>query len=176
MSAKSISQKRLKELLHYDPETGVFTWRSYRSVNAKAGSIAGGLCKTHGYILIHIGGRRSIGGRQYFAHRLAFLYMTGEFPINHTDHINHIKDDNRWANLREATQQTNNKNRPMQENNKSGHTGVYWYKSSGKWRSQINIDGKHIHLGCFTEKADAILARKTAEVKYGYHQNHGDVL
>lgn len=168
MSTESITQKRLKELLHYDPETGVFIWlaRSSAASRVKIGSEA--RCLTSkGYIWIMIDGRR------YYAHRLAFLYMTGKFPVDQTDHDNHIRHDNRWDNLNEATNTTNHKNQSMPRNNSSGRMGVRWRKDIGKWHAQIRVDYKLIHLGYFINIDDAIKARQAANIKYSFHQNHG---
>ena len=164
MTKNIITQKRLKKLLNYDPDTGIFVWLVSRKgvrVNAVAGTLQ------HGYIVI------SIDYKLYRAHRLAFLYMTGKFPVNQVDHDNRVRSDNRWKNLNSATNTTNHKNMPMQRNNTSGYVGVSWSKQSGKWHVYIWVSGKRIHLGFFINKSNAIKARKSAEVKYGFHINHG---
>ncbi len=164
MSAKIITQKRLKELLHYCPETGDFTRLVRTAYCVQIGDVAGGLT-LNGYI--HI----SIDGERYYAHRLAFLYMTGEWPIDQVDHDNQIRSDNRWDNLNQATYATNGKNTSMRSDNTSGVVGVSWHKQT--WRARIEINGKRKHLGCFINIKDAIEARKAANIKYGFHQNHG---
>jgi len=161
-----LTQERLKSLLHYDPCTGVFTWLDRRSIRVAAGHIAGGI-HPHGYI--HIG----INKRQYGAHRLAFLYMTGEMPVNQVDHINGVRDDNKWANLRHATHSINSKNRRKDKTNKSGVTGVHWNKRDERWQSNIRINWELLFLGYFTDWFEAVCARKSAETKYGFHINHG---
>ena len=161
----NLTQDRLKELLSYDPDSGDFT-RLINRRSFKKGSVAGGLV-SQGYIQI------KIDGRKYLAHRLAFLYMTGSFPPNHTDHINGITDDNHWLNLRSATCGENMKNQKKRRDNKSGFVGVNWDDHTKKWRSQIQVDGKRIQLGLFISKRAAITARKVAEVKNNYHPNHG---
>ena len=158
-----ITQKELRETLHYNPETGVFTWRKSRA-GVGVGSCAG-TKNANGYIII------CCYGKLYRAHRLAWLYMTGEWPKDQVDHENHIRHDNRWENLREATRQENHKNRSMYKNNTSGVTGVYWDK--GKWKAYIRVDEKDKNLGRFTDKFEAICARKSGDNKYGYHENHG---
>ena len=164
MTEKSISQERLKELLHYNPDTGIFTWTVPRQgVKAKAGSVNG-----KGYRQI------TIDYKLYQVHRLAFLYMTGEWPKDQLDHINHIRTDNRWLNLREATCQENQRNRTKNKDNTSGVTGVYRHTVTQQWYSQIKDGGKNKYLGYFTDKFEAICARKSAEVKYGFHENHGE--
>jgi len=104
------------------------------------------------------------------AHRLAWFYMEGEWP---TGHINHIRDDNRWVNLREVSNQENHKNQSISINNKSGVIGVCWNKKARKWHAQIKVNYKAISLGCFSDIHNAIKARKDAEIKYGFHKNHG---
>ncbi|MCK9994454.1 MAG: hypothetical protein Dbin4_02974, partial [Alphaproteobacteria bacterium] len=103
MKMAELTQSRLKELLHYDPDTGVFTRRVQTSSNARVGDVAGCL-HPEGYRHIQIDGKR------YAAHRLAWLYMTGEWPTNQLDHLNGVRDDNRWGNLREATHGQNQQN------------------------------------------------------------------
>jgi hypothetical protein len=96
----TLTQQRLHELLHYDPSTGAFTWRVAPNRRIIAGSVAG-VTETNGYRRIRI------DGRQYGAHRLAWLYMHGEFPPNDIDHINRTRDDNRSTNLRAVTRKEN---------------------------------------------------------------------
>lgn len=97
-----LSQEYLKSILHYDPETGILSWKVDRR-RVKIGQIAGYLCL--GYVAI------GIDGKLYKGHRLAWLYMTGEWPKDEIDHINRTKHDNRWVNLREATKEQNCDNR-----------------------------------------------------------------
>lgn len=177
MTKKTLTQELLKELLHYDPETGVFKWlqRSVeyfsdephcRSWNTKyAGKEAG--TPALGYISI------AIFGHPYRAHRLAWLYETGEFPEEDIDHRNHIRNDNRFINLRSVPHNVNTKNASFPKDNTSGIVGVGFHKKSQKWRATIFGDGENIHLGVFSSKEEAILVRASAEKEYGYHQNHG---
>lgn len=148
---------RLRELLNYDPETGLFTWLARRGGPAIAGSVAG-WANGDGYI------RVSLDSRSYLAHRLAVLYMTGSWPARQVDHIDRDKTNNRWINLREATNQQNCRNRPRRRNNKSGVTGVHWDKRDGKWTALIGENGGHHYLGNFAAFDDAVTARKAAEV------------
>jgi hypothetical protein len=164
----TLDQTELKQLLHYDPATGLFAWRVSRRRGAKAGDIAGYIIDT-GYRRIHI------NKRYYLAHRLAFLYMTGSFPPHHTDHINGIRDDNRWENLRGVTTQENGRNAKRPKDNTSGVIGVSWHKQHARWRAHIVINRKHKHLGLFDNLLDAVAARKQAERKYDFHPNHGRV-
>lgn len=120
-----ITREKLHHLLDYDPASGVFTRKVSKSSNAQVGQVAGSVDK-RGYIVIRI------DGELYKAHRLAHLYMTGEFPPDQIDHINRIKSDNRWKNLRLANGSQNQMNSTRNDNT-SGKKGVHWHKQSGKW-------------------------------------------
>ena len=159
-------QSELKRLLHYDPNTGIFTRLVEVGNSINIGDIAGTILGS-GYEGIRV------LGKSYLAHRLAWLYTHGEWPKNQIDHVNHNKLDNRIINLREVTQQENTKNQALYKNNKSGVAGVHWCKISKKWVVQVGIRKKRIKLGYFLDKFEAICARKSAEKKYGYHENHG---
>lgn len=161
-----LTQARLKELLHYNPDTGVWTWIVSKGA-ARSGKRAGAFSKISGYRQI------AIDDKDHYEHRLAFLYLEGELPSDHTDHINRKKDDNRWQNLRRVTCQENQRNRKLQSNNTSGFQGVCWKKSEKRWVSRIIVDKKTIELGRFRDKSDAIEARKAAEIEHGFHPNHG---
>ena len=152
-----LTQKRLKEILHYNQDTGVFT---------RDGKPVGGI-KHNGYVIICICSMR------IEAHKLAFLYMTGAFYKGDVDHINHVRNDNRWINLRVVTRQENMRNAKRSKINTSGCTGVTWDKVNNKWMAQICISGKCIKLGRFFDITDAVIARKMGEYKYGFHKNHG---
>jgi hypothetical protein len=155
---EKLTQKRLKEVLHYDPETGMFT-RKTNCGGAKIGDIAGCI-NDIGYITI------SIDYKKQHAHRLAFLYMEGYLPEDDVDHINRIRNDNRWENLRHVSKSCNSRNLGISKHNKSGITGVYW--NGSKWCSQICIKNKTKALGTFENKTDAAQARWEAEVEYGF--------
>jgi len=161
MPKKKPTQKRLKELLHYDPVTGIPTWKVFRRHNANIGDVAGYINK-RGYRII------SIDDHPYKASRLAYLYMTGNFPSEEIDHENRIKHDDSWGNLRPLSRLGNNLNRGIMANNTSDVTGVYWNKKLSKWRSAINVNYKYIHLGYFKDKIDAVVARWEAEKKHGF--------
>lgn len=162
-----MTQKRLKEVLNYNEQSGVFTWKTAKAKRISVGDVAGCINKK-GYITIRI------DNKIYFAHRLAWLYVYGKMPNENIDHINQIKDDNRILNLREVDCAENNKNKPMQENNTSGVTGVTWHKKAKRWQAYIQIDGTQKHLGLFASFSDAVDARKNAEVLYNFHKNHGN--
>lgn len=138
-----LTQERLRQLVRYDPETGVLTRlqaggkRATRpdKVGMPAGSVGG-----NGYVYV------SVGGKRYSAHRLAWLYVFGRWPAQ-VDHINRDRADNRLANLREATTKENNRN--------TAARGYWWHKRARKWRAGITVDGRNVHLGYFADEADA---------------------
>lgn len=164
---KMLSQKTLKKALKYEPHTGTFTWRTPRS-KVQIGNIAGSLDKTRkGYRRI------KLNGQAYSAHRMAFLYMTGAWPINQVDHLNHDMDDNRWTNLREATQEDNSLNRKIPRNNKTGIVGVRWNAQCNKYQALIRHRNILYHLGLFKHFKDAVTVRKAAERRLNFHPNHG---
>lgn len=153
---EKLTQEKLKELLNYDPCTGEFVWVSANGTRVdQIGKIAGN--KNHaGYIRI------TIGQKSYMAHRLAWLYMNGSHPEHHIDHINLLKSDNRWSNLRAATKSENGANsRPRSA---SGLKGAYWSKQINRWYSSIR--GRY--LGTFDTPEDANEAyMKAAEQEFG---------
>lgn len=161
-----MTQKELKELFAYDSETGDFTRIKATSNSVKVGEVINSK-DAYGYIHTRIKGNR------YKVHRLIWLYVHGKFPKHQIDHINHIRDDNRICNLREVTHQENAKNVSMNCNNTSGTVGVRFNKGMNKWVSRIMLNQRALWLGCFDSKEDAIKVRKEAEIKYGFHKNHG---
>ena len=159
---EQINQEQLKELLHYDPETGVFKWKIAISHRIKVGDVAGSTNST-GYVHIKIRQKR------YKAHRLAWLYNYGKFPEDQIDHINGLRDDNRIINLRAVTRTENARNQFIPTNNTSGHIGVSWYTERNKWI--VRVQG--IGYGSFECKLDAIARVKEVYKELGYHENHG---
>ena len=151
-----LTQSRLRELLHYCPERGVFTWIVAAGRRVRVGDVAG-YAKPDGYRQI------MVNGKQYYAHRLARLYMTGAWPKDQIDHINGVTGDNRWANLREATHAQNQQNMAISSANKSGYMGVSWHGKAGNWQAQIKISGRNKHLGYFTSPEDAHAAYLVAK-------------
>jgi len=145
-----LTTERLKELLSYDAESGVFTRLTTVKPRWKAGQISGWKHKVNGYFYVRV------EGRAYFAHRVAWLYMTGEWPKKDIDHIDGDKANNRFANLREASEIMNAQNQKRaHKGTKSGILGVY--PKGKKWQALICVDKKPKYLGTFdtTEKAYA---------------------
>jgi hypothetical protein len=161
-----ITQATLKELLNYSPETGEFTWLKSIGGKSKTGLLAGTL-NSLGYRKI------IIWGKEYKAHRLAWLYTHGSFPEGQIDHINGVRKDNKIDNLRAVTNAENTRNGKRRCTNTSGVTGVSWFKLNEAWGAYINDNGKKLFLGLFEDLFSAVAARKTAEIKYDYHPNHG---
>lgn len=138
--AKVISKDEIEyilSVLSYNPNTGNFTWNESRG-NTKAGNIAG--TKDNGYIRVRV------NNKFYQAHRLAFIAMGQPIP-EQVDHINGVRDDNRWANLRPCNNSQNQQNSRRGKNNKSGYKGVHWDNNTKRWASQIYVNNKRIRLG-----------------------------
>jgi len=155
-----MTQKRLKTLLHYNPQTGIFTRKIAPSNNTKIGDEVG-YVKNNGYIGINL------DYKKYYAHRLAWLYLYGEYPPNDIDHINRDRADNRAINLRPATRSENSFNTKFSKANTSGHRGVTWNKRRNKWQAQLTFKGLRVLCECYTDLVDAVTARKDAEKNYG---------
>jgi hypothetical protein len=149
------------ELFVYDPETGELRNRVDRSSRAKAGALAGSR-RSDGYF------RVKIRGREYFIHRVAWLLTYGTWPAADIDHVNGVRDDNRRANLREATASENLCNRGATAGNITGFKGVSWDKRNRNYRARIMVRGKQIFLGRFTTPEAAHAAYQSAA-----YANHG---
>lgn len=154
-----LTQEYLKSILRYDPLTGLWTWLVNRGKKIKVGDSAGHK-KPNGYIYI------GIDGKLYLAHRLAWLYMKGEWPILLIDHKNRIKHDNEWFNLREATNSQNMRNTDLKINNKTGLRGVRLHQ--GKYIVNIRIDDKNLYVGIYDTLDEASLAFNNANNKYNF--------
>ena len=168
-----LTQERLHEVLNYDPETGIFTWKerpldSFKTIGAGKtwnkrfdGQIAGTKDK-YGYIQINI------GGKFHLAHRLAWLYYYGSFPEHEIDHDDQIKYHNWISNLVDASHTCNMRNRGLHKNNTSGVKGVSLHKLTNKWCARVMVNYKQKNLGYYREFADAVIARYKAERELGW--------
>ena len=161
MTTQILNQAKLKELLDYNPDTGVFTRRMANNRTKPAGVL-----NHDGYVIFYIGNRR------YLAHRLAWLYVNGEMPVLEIDHINRDKADNRIANLRQVTRSEQCQNKDIQSNNTSGVIGVSWHKTKQKWGAHIKLMNVQRHLGFYPDKESAIFARKQAEQMHHTHRSN----
>lgn len=158
MTTQILTQERLKSLLDYDPETGVFTNRKTRT-SAKIGAVAGSVTE-HGYIAFQI------DGKKIYAHRAAWLYVHGCWPPLgfEVDHINRHRDDNRISNLRLATSCQNSQNVSVHTRNTSGHRGVTWHRRNQKWQVQMRVNHKIFYVGLYDFIDYAVQARAIAEI------------
>lgn len=156
-----ITSEILKEIVDYDPGTGIFK-RKIKSSNQKAGVVLG--TKNSGGYLIAM-----IGGKRHSLHRLAWLYFYGRMPNGDIDHINGVRDDNRIDNLRECSRSKNCMNKKINSNNVSGVKGVGWHAQSGKWRARIMTGYKSVFLGRFDSVEEA--EKAIVEVRNKMHKD-----
>lgn len=161
-----LTGEHLRHVLDYDEKTGILSWR-YNPIRPKAwntrfaGKPAGSPCGPNGTIQIRV------DDVLYLAHRLIFVWMTGAWPTAVIDHINGDPADNRWENLRQATQGENTRNRKgPQKNNKSGFLGVRYRPHHGKWEARINFGGKLVWHQYADSAQEAAAARREAIPRY----------
>lgn len=162
--------EELRQLLSYDPETGLLIWRhregAFSGWNTRfAGRRAFTYLNSRGYF------QGTVGGRVYTAHRVIWTMCNGDLEHWHIDHINGNQTDNRLVNLRLCTPEQNARNRGITRSNRSGAVGVAL--CNGKFRAQIKARGKQMHLGTFDNFEAAKLARREAEARLGFFENHG---
>lgn len=160
-----LTQKQLKSVLSYDANTGEFAWviprRAYRSKKLKTTPHANGRARYKQFMVM---------GKVYLAHRLAWLYVYGEFPVGTIDHIDGDAQNNRISNLREVTPAINMRNQKMYKTNQSEITGVFWSASEERWIAKIS----NRYIGRSLDKFEACCLRKSAELKeHGYTKRHG---
>tara|TARA_B100001057_G_scaffold347350_1_gene348673 strand:- start:386 stop:1018 length:633 start_codon:yes stop_codon:yes gene_type:complete len=164
----------IKEIMYYDSKSGFLYWKHRKNMSKTWNSrYANKKVKTNNVncsSILYNGNRFNM-----VYHRLIWCRYYGEWPESNLviDHKNGNRYDNTIENLRLVTQAENSKNRSTPKDNTSGHIGLYWRKEKKKWQVQIGLNGKIIHIGSFKNKEDAIKARKEAEKKYGFHENHG---
>lgn len=163
----ALTAAEAREALHYDPETGVFT-RLISKARGKSGRVAGSL--SNGYV------RVPLDNKVYAAHRLAWLYMTGEWPVGIIDHVDRNRSNNRWSNLREVTAAGNAQNASLRKDNTSGVKGVSWDKKNKKWMAQLRVNNRNKFLGHFPTVPEAAEARRRAEeALHPYYTRHLEV-
>lgn len=151
-----LTAESLRSVLHYDPDSGAFTWLQTLSTKTKIGAVAG----TQGGRSVII----KIDGHRYEANRLAWLYMTGSWPECEVDHENRRPRDNRWLNLRDATTTQNHANSLYPS--ESGVKGAYWHPKSNLWKCCITVSGKLISLGYYKTAQEANEAYLAAARKH----------
>lgn len=152
---------------YFQYRCGKLYWKINKG-RSKVGDEAGYIHKSHGYICI------TLNRKEYYAHRIIWEMHYGPIPEGmEIDHIWHDRQDNRIENLRLVSKLGNARNQSKFKNNSSGVTGVSFDKSVGKWIVQIGVNGINKTLGCFEEFNKAVEIRRKAEIKYGYHVNHG---
>lgn len=179
-----LTQEIVKELLDYNEDSGELIWKHRGSHwfskqkfqntwNTRyAGKVASNLYRSkQGYQRLQIG----ILGKGYISHRVVWLWMTGEWPEDHIDHIDRDATNNKWSNLRLVDATGNCLNSSMRSNNKSGVTGVNWREDVGKWRAEVGLRGKNYHLGYFAEEDLDLAAMEVMEFRAenGFHPMHG---
>ena len=159
---KKLTQKELKRILHYNPTTGLFTWKINHKHGSKKKNTIAGYKNNDGYVCI------KISNTLYYAHILVFLYMNNYYPENFIDHKDKTPWNNWYINLRETSQQCNMRNRKRNKNNKSGVTGVSWVLRDSIWWSSLKVYGVIKNLGRYKNKEDAICARLAGEQCLGW--------
>lgn len=176
-----LTQKIVRELLHYCPDSGHLAWKPRPVETSKvkrvckawntrySGKITGIIRNKHNK---RVYGVLRLYRRRYYAHRVIWLYMTGEWP-SRVDHIDGDGTNNTWINLREVSHRTNCMNKRKSRRNTSGVTGVCFNKPAKKWIARITVDYKLIYLGSCVEFNEAVKIRRDAEIEYGFHENHG---
>jgi hypothetical protein len=176
------TQEFLKQTLGYDRSTGILTWKERPSSHFDKAWKAGRWNRRHagaqaGTTAATNNGKKycyiTIAQKTYMAHRIIWMLETGSFPSEDIDHIDGDGSNNALSNLRAVSPQDNHKNYPLRKDSTSGITGVSWDKKNKKWVARIFVGGKKLHLGRFSVKADAAVARKEADIKYSFHPNHG---
>lgn len=153
-----LTQEKLKHHLFYDQDSGIFTWIKPFKRGQKIGCIAG-VKHNRGYWAIQF------NKRSYLAHRLAWLYVYGEFPENYIDHIDGVRNNNKIENLRLATGLQNSQNRKLPSNNTSSYIGVYFKTMANKWCAKIDFESKRYYLGNHATAELAYMAYKEAKAR-----------
>lgn len=183
MKLEDLTQEDVLELVDYDPDTGLFLYKKrglrwfkdgYRTAEGNMNNWNATYANRPAFDTPHSKGylEGTLLCFKVLAHRLAWFYMTGEWP-EYIDHENGIRTDNRWINLRCVDMTGNNKNMAISKRNTSGVVGVYFRNDTQKWQAQICHESKTFNLGCYKTIEEATEVRKIGEQKYGFHKNHG---
>jgi len=151
-----VTQELVRELFSYDPETGELTWIKAPKCHSELLGKSPCRMNNRGYFAV------GVSGRSYLVHRVIWLWVTGCWPTE-VDHVNGVRSDNRWKNLRECNRAENRQNACVQSNNTSGCPGVSYHSRHGKWAARVGLGGERTHLGYFTEYGDAVQAYLTAK-------------
>lgn len=154
-----LTAEEARRLFYYNPDTGSLTWKVTKGSVALAGQSPKSL-GAHGYPRVFV------NGKHYRQHRVIWLIVTGKWPEQYIDHINGERSDNRWCNLRAATQSENMHNSRKPVTNTSGRKGAFWSKASQKWMSQIKVNGRMVYLGLFASVDEAGDAYANAARRY----------
>lgn len=166
-----LTYDRANELLRYEPSSGKLFWKKTTTNRVKVGDEAGSFCASTGYINV------VIDGQGYTLHRIAILLTTGVYDkMVQVDHVDHDRGNNRLSNLRVVSHAENMRNQSLRNTNKTGVTGVsvrYTRKGTKRYTATIVVDYKFIFLGNYDTLEEAAVARAEAEIKYGFHPNHG---
>lgn len=162
--------EELTKRYSYDPESGCLRWITASRCGKFFAGDRVGSDNGRGYRIFSF----RYNGKQvkFYEHQVIWWFNQGYWSTE-IDHINGVRWDNRIENLREVTRLDNTRNACRRKDNKSGVTGVVWHKAANKWLAQIRVLGQNIYLGLFIDLEEAVSTRRTAEVKYGFHPNHG---
>ena len=167
------SPEYLRQRLRYDPKTGRLYWLAHPALpqkwNARYAETEAGNVGARGYRDVRM------GGRVLKAHRIIWAMLHDEWPRNEIDHIDGNRANNRLSNLRHVSCTENRHNIGRSRRNKSGVMGVFWEESRGKWKAYIRINNVQDNIGRYDTFEEAVAARKAAEVRYGFHHNHGSI-
>ena len=166
---RALTQEQLMGMFDYDSAKGILFRRCF-SNGLFTGLEVAGSGSVSGYRYVEI------SGSNYLEHRLVWVYLKGNWPVDQLDHKNKNRSDNRIQNLRESDNSKNQRNTTLRKSNKSGIMGVHTITDNGKWTARINHNGIRYVLGSFNNFFDACCARKSAEVKFGYYVNHGKTI
>ena len=158
-----ITHEEAHQIFTYNEEDGKLTRRTRPGPRAKPGRVVGNPY-SNGYLRVSVGPAGS--NKEYLLHRLIWMMKTGTWPTGEIDHINGVRDDNRWVNLRQCTSSENKQNLGIRKNNTSGHAGVSKKRGMEAWQANITVNKKQIFLGIFYSLEEAAEAYRRAKLKY----------